>query len=423
MHPSRICFESLIVVFFVFFVRSIDVLEVGWSKIKMYYEHRDENASDTDRIYCLFPNIFRHFANCGTRKQMFEFLSTAHQWVEDILVGENGGIETRFIQGDEDVNYDQQETPKWLEDFIANPDVQSLLVQRKREWMKVFLVDEDGASDSFDVHDDMEFGYLVTLANDRDVALETIRFKHNNKMIFASSSRKKKLFQLDICDGDEVYVEAIALEDDSPSKVTNNSNKRSKGGKKKSPRKGARKKRAKAEPSRPREFTIEDYKRMHCKAMEPVFDEARDRFKKIRNRIDALTLVRTPRKVRTPTNAAAVEQSSWVKLPESRAGAKPGKKAYPILVGEENNLYNPSLAKKRLPDRMVLDLHGYTIKVALEKLDKNFPIWLDAAMRGDYPFVVSVDIICGSGNQILSEVVAQWIRRNKNVANRPKGFL
>ena len=38
-------------------------------------------------------------------------------------------------------------------------------------------------------------------------------------------------------------------------------------------------------------------------------------------------------------------------------------------------------------------------------------------------FAMPVDIICGGGHQILSEVVEQWIRTNRKVANRPKGFI
>eukprot|EP00985_Skeletonema_marinoi_P002238 scaffold905_cov135-Skeletonema_marinoi.AAC.1 len=36
-------------------------------------------------------------------------------------------------------------------------------------------------------------------------------------------------------------------------------------------------------------------------------------------------------------------------------------------------------------------------------------------MRGDYPFVIPVTIICGAGGQVLSEseVVEQWIRDNE----------
>ena len=57
---------------------------------------------------------------------------------------------------------------------------------------------------------------------------------------------------------------------------------------------------------------------------------------------------------------------------------------------------------------------------ALHRLDEGLPAWIDTAMRSDYPFVIPVDIICGGGSQILSEVVETWIRKNRQVANRPK---
>ncbi|KAL7524403.1 hypothetical protein ACHAXR_000561 [Thalassiosira sp. AJA248-18] len=67
-----------------------------------------------------------------------------------------------------------------------------------------------------------------------------------------------------------------------------------------------------------------------------------------------------------------------------------------------------------------LDLHGCTREEALIILDESLKVWVDAAMRGSYPFVQSAVIICGCGNQILSEVTRNWIRSNKNVSNAPK---
>jgi hypothetical protein len=45
---------------------------------------------------------------------------------------------------------------------------------------------------------------------------------------------------------------------------------------------------------------------------------------------------------------------------------------------------------------------------------------MDAAMKGEYPWVIPAVIVCGGGNQILSETVEAWIREKKNVANAPK---
>ncbi len=39
-------------------------------------------------------------------------------------------------------------------------------------------------------------------------------------------------------------------------------------------------------------------------------------------------------------------------------------------------------------------------------------------MRGDCPWVIPVDIICGGGSQALSDVVRDWIRANPQVVNK-----
>ncbi|KAL7453171.1 hypothetical protein ACHAWC_004842 [Mediolabrus comicus] len=60
---------------------------------------------------------------------------------------------------------------------------------------------------------------------------------------------------------------------------------------------------------------------------------------------------------------------------------------------------------------------------ALQALRKSLPNWNDLAMKGEYPWVIPVDIICGCGNQILSEVVTDWIKtENNKVRNRPKNY-
>eukprot|EP00956_Cyclotella_meneghiniana_P036123 scaffold121796_cov20-Cyclotella_meneghiniana.AAC.2 len=46
--------------------------------------------------------------------------------------------------------------------------------------------------------------------------------------------------------------------------------------------------------------------------------------------------------------------------------------------------------------------------------------WVDTAMKGEYPGVIPVDVVCGGGNQILSETVKTWIKSKKNVVNVPR---
>ena len=102
------------------------------------------------------------------------------------------------------------------------------------------------------------------------------------------------------------------------------------------------------------------------------------------------------------------------------------KNRFNIVAGEVSNLYKstkPSKKMKAQVESITIDLHGYTKEAAVEKLNASLPSWIDAAMRGDYPFVVPVTIICGAGGQVLSEVVEQWIRDNERVANARKNMF
>jgi len=91
-----------------------------------------------------------------------------------------------------------------------------------------------------------------------------------------------------------------------------------------------------------------------------------------------------------------------------------------------SNLYKttkPSSASRgRRQDDVMIDLHGLTAEEAVYRLDKSLPDWIETAMKGTYPFVIPVKIVCGGGSQILAEVVENWIKQNDNVANAPKNM-
>jgi len=162
-------------------------------------------------------------------------------------------------------------------------------------------------------------------------------------------------------------------------------------------------------------------------AMEPVFNELRPKLKHIRDKLTALTLHKTPPKDRSKGIARAKEND----LPRLAAnlslndtlngGGKAGKIRYPILVGESTNLYKAHQLPSAGKGIITLDLHGCTRDKARCILKESLRDWVNNAMRGEYPFVIAVDIICGSGKQVISELVAQFIRDNSQVANRPKG--
>ena len=87
-------------------------------------------------------------------------------------------------------------------------------------------------------------------------------------------------------------------------------------------------------------------------------------------------------------------------------------------VGEAENLYKVTRPLDRTG--VTIDLHGLTRDEALAELDAKLPEWINVAMRGAYPWVIPAVIVCGGGNQILSEAVDQWIKANVNVAKSPK---
>jgi DNA-nicking Smr family endonuclease len=165
--------------------------------------------------------------------------------------------------------------------------------------------------------------------------------------------------------------------------------------------------------------------------MEPVLCELRPQLKVIREQLAALSLQKSlPRMGRKIENIekenSSIESTESVSKEDSYCG-KAGKSVYPVLVGEVTHLYKTSklsLRKSKPFQRITtLDLHGCSMDKALEMLHKGLHEWVEEAMKGEHPFVIPVNIICGGGNQILSEVVAQFIRDNPQVANRPRGAV
>ena len=69
-----------------------------------------------------------------------------------------------------------------------------------------------------------------------------------------------------------------------------------------------------------------------------------------------------------------------------------------------------------------IDMHGCTSDDAIEKLEKELPILTDVAMKEE-AYTIPFDIVCGAVGQILAGVVEQWIRKTRQVATRPKGFV
>ncbi len=156
-------------------------------------------------------------------------------------------------------------------------------------------------------------------------------------------------------------------------------------------------------------------KEAHSKMMDPVLNEMRPQLQRIRQQLNSLRLHRQLPKQKQRKGLKVISSNVQDNFNNKVATfeAKAGKIAFPILVGQVSNLYSSSKAsrsrKARIRKIMSLDLHGLSKKQALETLKENLPRWVDTAMKGDYPFVIPIDVICGRGNQVLSEVVATFI--------------
>ena len=78
------------------------------------------------------------------------------------------------------------------------------------------------------------------------------------------------------------------------------------------------------------------------------------------------------------------------------------------------------MVSRKISQVATLDLHGCSGGEAEEMHCKSLREWIDEAMKGEYPFVISVNIVCGGGSHVLSDLVARFIRDTPQVANRPK---
>lgn len=178
------------------------------------------------------------------------------------------------------------------------------------------------------------------------------------------------------------------------------------------------------------DLDLDALRECHSRSMEPIFDELRPLLESIRGKLNVSVLQRTLPKDRRPSKRGAARENVVVasvsNLPTAKDTVlrKAGKAVHPILVGEATHLFNTrQLRSSKMVRVITLDLHGCSRYSALNILTKRLYEWVDEAMSGEYPFVIPVDVICGGGNQVLSEIVAQFVCDNRQVANRPKGLF
>lgn len=267
-------------------------------------------------------------------------------------------------------------------------------------------------------------------AEGRRLSLRSFRFVYDGSTLFVSSVGKQTPIDLGMENGDVITVinlEADKEEVEEKKAVVSKTVKQKKSSSKKRT-KGKQKKKKRAPQPLVIQQTEVELKVEHSKKLGRVHEEAESQFKLIRQRLNNLVLERSkPKSKKKKNNKAPLQPISQVvnTTPSSIGlGGKAGKTHYTIQVGEVSNLYKTSKRRRRShsppTNQLKIDLHGLTRQESLKSLDDSLPIWQERAMSGSYPFVVPVEIVCGGGSQVLSEVVEQWIRNNDQVANAPK---
>jgi len=266
---------------------------------------------------------------------------------------------------------------------------------------------------------------LVDYATETNVSIKSLRIKHNGTTLFLSSIGKKTPLDLGI---EEDGVLEITIMQSTQTETTANEQpkQQSPKGKKKNKKHKKSKKKRPVQIAPPEDEEEKDRKQWMF-SLYRVFAEAEPTFKEIRQRLNAMNLERTKPKQRTsPSKSTKSVEVVDNPLVDDQLGGKAGRTQFIIQVGEVSNLYKtikPSSASRgRRKDDIMIDLHGLTAEEAVYKLDKHLPGWIETAMKGTYPFVIPVKIVCGGGSQILAEVVENWIKQNDHVANAPRNM-
>jgi len=274
---------------------------------------------------------------------------------------------------------------------------------------------------------DAQFKDLLTrYAADRGTSIKSLRIKHCGNTIFLSSIGKNTPGVYMIMEDSTIEVTITQSTTIETTTKEQQPKQQSKGKKKKK-----NKKHKKSKKKRPQPLVIQkteaELRGEHSKLLGKVYEEAESQFKEIRQRLNAMNLERTKPKQKKIQHK--VTERIEVDNPlgdDQLLGGKAGKTQFIIQVGEVSNLYKttkPSSAGRgRRQDDIMIDLHGLTSEEAGHRLDKSLPDWVDTAMKGTYPFVIPVKIVCGGGSQILAEVVENWIKQNDHVANAPRNM-
>ena len=177
-------------------------------------------------------------------------------------------------------------------------------------------------------------------------------------------------------------------------------------------------------------MTVEDYKRQHSMILSKLHEEMQPRLREIRMKLNILNIERQPPKSKSKVGRKCAKEDpiDHDALPRSGVGCKAGRSNFVVQVGEVQNLYKTTkssvlASQQSQPSVPTLDLHGCTREEAIARLNESLEEWVDIAMKGYDPFVITAVIVCGCGTQILSETVQGWIKSTRQVRNAPKNHF
>jgi len=277
---------------------------------------------------------------------------------------------------------------------------------------------------------------LKTLFNDyskkRGVSLRSLQFSYHGKTLFLSSVGNKTSSELNIHDQDVINVKNNTI---APQELSNSgSNQIVAATTLKRARTNNRPKNSKVKRKTAYNNTGEEpvdtlgkCMARHSKMLTKLHEEVQHQLKEIRSRLNALDLECQPPK-QNGQNKRKTKSKKYVDLqtlPNSGIGGKAGRPYFIVQVGEVENLHQTKKPYRSQHSATItmIDLHGHSKNKALDILNESLPEWVDTAMKGEYPWVMPVKIVCGCGNQTLSEVVRKWIKSTRNISNAPKNCI
>lgn len=293
------------------------------------------------------------------------------------------------------------------------------------------IIDDDIKQCCFDIGISSPLKNLFNdYAEKQHTSLRSFRFNYHGKPLFLSSiaSSNKTPSDLGMQNGDVLRVFSSV---DSVKEAHNNTNssspKRAKAKVHNRLKKKTKRQKKKSISRIESSSSLDKCRLDHSLKLTAIFEEAAPRFSKLRQKLNELSIDCQPPKDKVYRDEKLTNEAKSAVFNPVTSGVvgKAGKNRYFVRVGAVDNLYKTTKSSNYCQDTSFIscDLHGCTKAEACQKLNRNLEEWNEIAMYGSYPFVKTVEIICGSGSQTLSETVHDWIQEHDNISNVPKKLI